>query len=194
MPLGFDSCSPPDRKRTRMTERERTTTMWTLSGFVDEISDDFDRAVRGRRRARPGATSRSAAPGAPTSSTSTPTSWPPCGRPLDRHGLQVSSIGSPIGKIGIDEDFGPHLERMRHAAEVAKPARGAVHPDLLVLHPRGRPTRTIIGTRCCSRMRALADVAEEAGVILRAREREGDLRRHPAPLPRHRHARSARPT
>ena len=32
---------------------------------------------------------------------------------------QVSSIGSPIGKIFIDEDFGPHLERMRHAAEVA---------------------------------------------------------------------------
>ena len=31
----------------------------------------------------------------------------------------MSSIGSPIGKIFIDEDFPPHLERMRHAAEVA---------------------------------------------------------------------------
>ena len=33
---------------------------------------------------------------------------------------QVSSIGSPIGKIFIDEDFEPHLERMPHAAKLAK--------------------------------------------------------------------------
>ena len=39
---------------------------------------------------------------------------------LAAHGLAVSSIGSPIGKISIDDDFGPHLERMRHAADVAR--------------------------------------------------------------------------
>ena len=39
---------------------------------------------------------------------------------LSEHGLAVSSIGSPIGKIFIDEDFEPHLARMRHAAEVAR--------------------------------------------------------------------------
>ena len=92
--------------------------VWTLSGFVDEISDDFDRAMRGRRRA-----------------------WPALCRGPQRLGtnildldsdqlgtlsrfwrstsLPVSSIGSPIGKIFIDDDFEPHLERMRHAADVA---------------------------------------------------------------------------
>ena len=39
---------------------------------------------------------------------------------LDGYGLKVSSIGSPIGKIAIDDEFPPHLERMRHAVEVAK--------------------------------------------------------------------------
>ena len=93
--------------------------MWTLSGFVDEIDDDF--AVQCRVAADLGlkyAEVRSA--------------WGINILDLDddqlqrvrellaEHGLQVSSIGSPIGKIGIDDDFGPHLERMRHAAEVAQ--------------------------------------------------------------------------
>jgi hypothetical protein len=38
---------------------------------------------------------------------------------LTAHDLELSSIGSPIGKIYIDDEFSPHLERMRHAAEVA---------------------------------------------------------------------------
>src|SRR5438874_1163352 len=32
---------------------------------------------------------------------------------LDRHGITLSAIGSPIGKIKIDEPFEPHLQRFR---------------------------------------------------------------------------------
>ena len=39
---------------------------------------------------------------------------------LAEYELKVSSIGSPIGKISIDDEFPPHLERMRHAVEVAE--------------------------------------------------------------------------
>ena len=35
------------------------------------------------------------------------------------YGLKVSAIGSPIGKVRIDEPFGPHLDRFRHAVELA---------------------------------------------------------------------------
>ena len=56
---------------------------------------------------------------------------------LAEFGLKVSSIGSPIGKITIDDEFPPHLERMRHAVEVAHDSGGAVHQDLLLLHSRG---------------------------------------------------------
>src|SRR5258705_4392444 len=39
---------------------------------------------------------------------------------LDRSGITLSAIGSPIGKIKIDEPFGPHLARFRRALELCK--------------------------------------------------------------------------
>lgn len=38
---------------------------------------------------------------------------------LDAQGIRVSAIGSPIGKIGIDEAFEPHLESLSHIADLA---------------------------------------------------------------------------
>src|SRR5436190_1577549 len=39
---------------------------------------------------------------------------------LDKHGITLSAIGSPIGKIKIDEPFEPHLKRFRRALELCK--------------------------------------------------------------------------
>jgi sugar phosphate isomerase/epimerase len=39
---------------------------------------------------------------------------------LDRNGFKLSAIGSPIGKIKIDEPFEPHLKRFRRAIELCK--------------------------------------------------------------------------
>ncbi len=38
---------------------------------------------------------------------------------LRDYGLKVSAIGSPIGKVKLDEPFGPHLDKFKHAAELA---------------------------------------------------------------------------
>ena len=38
---------------------------------------------------------------------------------LDSAGIAVSSIGSPLGKIGIDEPFEKHFEDFKHAVDVA---------------------------------------------------------------------------
>jgi len=38
---------------------------------------------------------------------------------LGDHGLGVSAIGSPIGKVRIDEPFGPHLDRCKHAVDLS---------------------------------------------------------------------------
>jgi sugar phosphate isomerase/epimerase len=61
---------------------------------------------------------------------------------LDRHGFRLSAIGSPIGKIRIDEPFAPHLQRFERAIELCKvfgtpnlrifsyyPAEGATEAD-----------------------------------------------------------------
>lgn len=39
---------------------------------------------------------------------------------LREAGIRVSSIGSPIGKIQIDEPFEPHLELFRHVIDIAE--------------------------------------------------------------------------
>lgn len=39
---------------------------------------------------------------------------------LDMAGVQVSAIGSPIGKIGIRDDFEPHLEQLKHICNLAR--------------------------------------------------------------------------
>lgn len=39
---------------------------------------------------------------------------------LDKNGFRVSAIGSPIGKVRIDEPFEPHLKRFRRALELCK--------------------------------------------------------------------------
>jgi 3-dehydroshikimate dehydratase len=39
---------------------------------------------------------------------------------LDRHGFRLSAIGSPIGKVKVDQPSGPHLRRFRRALELCK--------------------------------------------------------------------------
>jgi 3-dehydroshikimate dehydratase len=39
---------------------------------------------------------------------------------LDKHGFKLSAIGSPIGKIRIDEPFAPHLEKFQRAIQLCK--------------------------------------------------------------------------
>ena len=39
---------------------------------------------------------------------------------LDRHGFRLSAIGSPVGKIKIDQPFEPHLKRLERAIELCK--------------------------------------------------------------------------
>jgi sugar phosphate isomerase/epimerase len=150
--------------------------MWTLSGFVDEISDDF-------------AEQCTVAAGLGLTYLELRSAWGTnildldadqlarMQRVMDQHGLQVSSIGSPIGKVFVDDDFGPHLERMRHAAEVAQ-RFGAPYIRVFsfFLRPGSEPAEH--RDEVLRRMRALAEVAEQAGVeLLHENEKEiyGDI-------------------
>ena len=39
---------------------------------------------------------------------------------LNAYGIGVSAVGSPIGKININDDFAPHFEKFKRAIEIAK--------------------------------------------------------------------------
>jgi sugar phosphate isomerase/epimerase len=146
--------------------------MWTLSGFIDEISDDFSEQCK-------------VAAGLGLGYVEVRSAWGTNILDLDTgqlgmvqetvqtYGLQVSSIGSPIGKIMIDDDFAPHLERMRHAVEVAHLLQAPFIRIFSFFIPAGTDPDSrrdeVLG-----RMSALADVAKGADVIL-VHENEKDI-------------------
>ncbi|NIP69654.1 MAG: TIM barrel protein, partial [Planctomycetales bacterium] len=39
---------------------------------------------------------------------------------IQDNGLKVSAIGSPIGKVRLDQPFEPHLDKFKHAVELAQ--------------------------------------------------------------------------
>ena len=138
--------------------------MWTLSGFADEISPDLDEQVAlvtrlGLRYVE----LRSAwdvnvldLDGDQLCRVKTT---------LDGAGLGVSSIGSPIGKIAITDDNAPHLERMRHAADVAK-LFGAPYIRMFSYFMPAGADPDGYRDEVISRIADLAAIAEDAGVTL----------------------------
>ncbi len=92
--------------------------MWTLSGFADEISPDLDEQVALVTSLGLGYVELRSAWDVNVLDLD-PAQLHRARAILDAAGLGVSSIGSPIGKIAVTDDNGPHLDRMRHAAEVA---------------------------------------------------------------------------
>ena len=146
--------------------------MWTLSGFIDEISDDFSlqctiAAELGLRyvevRSAWGTNILDLDDGQLSRVRET----------LSVYGLQVSSIGSPIGKISIDDEFPPHLDRMRHAVEVAKTLEAPYIRIFSFFIPEGTDPDSR-RDEVLSRMEDLADVAANSDVIL-VHENEKDI-------------------
>jgi sugar phosphate isomerase/epimerase len=138
--------------------------MWTLSGFIDEISSDFTKQCE-------------VAAGLGLKYVEVRSAWGVNILDLDDaqlasvqtimadHGLSVSSIGSPIGKIFIDEDFEPHRQRMRHAGKVANLLE-APYIRIFSFFIRHGSDPDSHRDEVLRRMHALADVGKDAGVIL----------------------------
>jgi sugar phosphate isomerase/epimerase len=138
--------------------------MWTLSGFIDEISDDFSEQCK-------------VAAGLGLRHVEVRSAWginildldagqlDTLGQTLTEYGLSVSSIGSPIGKISIDDDFLPHLERMQHAVEVAELLEAPYIRLFSFFIPEGTDPDSR-RDEVVSRMSALAEAAADADVIL----------------------------
>ena len=138
--------------------------MWTLSGFADEISPDLDEQCRvltdlGIRHIE----FRSA--------------WDTNVLDLDdnqlelvratleRAGIATSSVGSPIGKIGVRDDFDAHLVRMRRALHVAAVLQAPYIRLFSFFIPKGEDPAAH-RDEVLRRMAALAAEAEGHDVVL----------------------------
>jgi len=137
--------------------------MWTLSGFSDEIDPDFSTQCRlvselGLKYIEIRSAWQTNILDLDADQLST------VQQTLAEYGVQVSSIGSPIGKIKITDDFAPHLDRMRHAAEVAKRLNAPYLRLFSFFIPAGEDPDDY-RDEVLSRLRAIAEVADQAGVI-----------------------------
>ena len=90
-----------------------------LSGFSDEIAPELDLQLAAIREWGLSHIELRAADGVNVSDFSTEKGKEVKNK-LAGAGVSVSSIGSPIGKIGIEEVFAPHLEKLKRTLEIQK--------------------------------------------------------------------------
>lgn len=83
----------------------------------------------------------------------------------DRYGIRVSSVGSPIGKIKITDDFEPHLEKLAHVILLSKIFETRFIRVFSFFIPEGADPADF-REEVMARMRAMTQLAEREGVIL----------------------------
>lgn len=89
---------------------------------------------------------------------------------LDKHGLSVFSIGSPIGKISIDDDFVMHLEKFKHILELAK-ILGAKNMRIFSFYTVGNPDAC--ADKVLERLNALVSASRGSGITLCCENEKG---------------------
>ncbi len=92
--------------------------MWTLTGFADEISPELDQQLDTLAAEEMRFLELRGVWGTNVLKL-TDEQVARVKADLTARGVGVSSIGSPIGKIGITDDFAPHLADFRRAIDVA---------------------------------------------------------------------------
>ncbi len=90
-----------------------------LSGFSDEIAPEFDKQLETIKEFGISHIELRAADGINVSDL-TEEKVKEVKAKLAAAGIGVSSIGSPIGKIGIAEEFAPHLDKLKRTLEIQK--------------------------------------------------------------------------
>ena len=92
---------------------------------------------------------------------------------LDAADMKVSAIASPIGKVDVSLPVEHEVERLRRAINAAK-VLGARYIRIFSFYYGADVAVESIRDAVIERMRALADVAEESGVVL-LHENEKDI-------------------
>lgn len=92
---------------------------------------------------------------------------------MDKEGIKVSSIGSPIGKIKITDEFEPHLEKLARVIEIAKKLETRYIRVFSYYIDKGDDLEKW-HDEVIFRMKKMAELAEKEGVVL-LHENEKDI-------------------
>ena len=137
--------------------------MFTLSGFADEISEDLDTQLDVLEKLRIKYLEFRGVWGKNVLKLSDD-EVARVKAELARRGIGVSAIGSPIGKIQIDDPFEPHLEDFRRALYLAAYFDSRYIRIFSFYVPEGQADR--YRPQVMERLRALLDAAKGHDVIL----------------------------
>lgn len=152
-----------------------------LSGFSDEIAPELDIQLAAIREWGLSHIELRAADGVNVSDFS-PEKVKEVKAKLAAAGVSVSSIGSPLGKISIEEDFAPHLEKVKRTLEIQKEL-GAPYIRMFSFYlPEGPGPRPFPG-RGAGAPSPHGGGGRRLGQRAAPREREGHLRGQRLPLP-----------
>ena len=86
-------------------------------------------------------------------------------RMLDDAGLKVRSLGSPIGKITLADDFAAHLDKLKHTIELAH-ILGAGRIRMFSFYPKEGQTPEDARGQVFDWLGAMLDACEGSGVLL----------------------------
>lgn len=92
---------------------------------------------------------------------------------MDDRGFKVSSIGSPIGKVGINDDWDKHLKNYERIVEIAKALNTRYIRLFSFFIPKGEEPSTY-RAQVMEHMKVFADIAGRAGLIA-VHENERDI-------------------
>lgn len=97
---------------------------------------------------------------------------------LRDHGLKISAIGSPIGKVKLDQPFKPHLDKFKHAVELAQYLETPLIRMFSYYAPEGR---NIDDYRCQVMDRMVAKLEALTGTnVIMVHENEANIYGHSA--------------
>lgn len=85
---------------------------------------------------------------------------------MDEYGIRVSSIGSPIGKIKVTDDFDAHLEVLKNVVKAAKILGTKCIRVFSFYHEKGTKWTVEERAEIFRRMQIMIDYAKEQDVIL----------------------------
>ena len=136
---------------------------YCLSAFADEAADSLDEQIKALKENRIAFIEPRNIDGKPIMKL-TDDELKEMKKKLDEAGIKVNSLGSPIGKYPIEDDFEPHLNLFKRALEICK----ILGTDKMRMFSFFVKQDELSKWRddVINRLKIMAELAKEAGVTL----------------------------
>lgn len=137
---------------------------FVLSAFADEYSPKLDEQIEGLKKNGVGLLEIRGVDGKNVSDL-TEDEMKAVKAKLDAAGIGVSSIGSPIGKIKVNDPFEPHMEKLANCIKAAK-ILGTKNIRMFSFYIPEGMTREECRPEVMKRLAAMLELAKKEDVIL----------------------------